>query len=104
MQRRIDRRLWTLILSLLLLGGGSFSLPTAVRADFAPGDTSTPPPPEGGDPDWPDRPTGRQVKQGPPKGAGSPAQAYQARTSWVTWMKWTIRVAYGSIWRVISRV
>ena len=105
MQRRFDRRLWSLILSLLLLGG-SMAAPTYVRADFAPGEPGTPPPPEGGDPDWPDnKPTGKSVKVGPPRGVSSPvAGGITPRTHWVTWVKWTIRVAYGSTWRVFFRV
>lgn len=108
MQRRFDRKLWTLILS-LLLAWGSLSGPTYVRADVAGGETSVPsaPPPDGGDPDWPNAggPSGKNLKPGPTKGANGPAQdAYQARTRWVTWMKWVIRVAYGSTWRVFFRV
>jgi hypothetical protein len=107
MQRRFDRRLWTLILS-MLLACGSLSVPTYVRADLAGGENNSPgtPPPDGGDPDWPTSPpTGRNMKAGPPKGVNGPSRdAYQARTSWVMWMKWTIRVAYGSTWRVFFRV
>lgn len=107
MQRRFDRKLWTLILS-LLLACGTVSMPTYVRADLAGGDTNAPgaPPPDGGDPDWPTGGApGRNMKAGPPKGANVPAQnAYEARTRWVTWMKWAIRVAYGSTWRVFFRV
>ena len=105
MQRRFERRLWTFILTLLLLGGGAPSLPTAVRADMASGETSPPPGPDAGDPDWPTKPTGSAPKVGPPRGVNQPAHdTYASRTSqMVLWMKWTIRVAYASTWRLFFR-
>ena len=105
MQRRFDRKLWTLILS-LLLACGSVSVPTYVRADLA-GDSppAGPPAPDAGDPDYPAGPKGNLTKVGPPRGVNNPARdSFAARTSWVTWLKWTIRVAYGSTWRVFFRV
>lgn len=106
MQRRFDRKLWTLILS-LLLACGSVSVPTYVRADLA-GDIgpSGPPAPDAGDPDYPAGPKGNMNKVGPPKGANNPSQdasAFRA-SRWVMVMKWAIRVAYGSTWRVFFRV
>src|SRR5689334_3970689 len=101
MQRRFDRKLWTLILS-LLLACGSVSVPTYTRADVASGgDVPGNPPPDAGDPDWPaSPPAGRNLKPGPGKGANTQTQGgYQARTNWVTWMKLVIRMAYGSTWR-----
>jgi hypothetical protein len=105
MQRRFERRLWTLILTLLLLGGGSVSLPTAVRADFAPGETGNPPAPDAGDPDFPQGPKGGMTKVGPPRGVNSPTgETYVSRTGrMVLWMKWTFRVAYASTWRIFFR-
>ena len=105
MRRRFDRRLWTLILSLLLLGGGSLSLPTYLRADQAPSDPAPTPPPDGGDPDWPQGPQSKSPKPGPSRGAGNPTgDSYAARNSrMVQWMKWTFRVAYGSTWRIFFR-
>jgi len=106
MQRRFDRKLWTLILS-LMLACGALSAPTYVRADLA-GDSppAGPPAPDAGDPDYPQGPKGNMSKVGPPKGANNPsADGYVSRTSrWVTWMKMVIRVAYGSTWRVFFRV
>ena len=106
MQRRFDRRLWPFILS-LLLACGSVSVPTHVRADIAAGgDAPGTPPPDAGDPDWPTSPPpSRNVKPGPGKGAISPIpSASPTRANWVTWLKWTIRMAYGSTWRVFFRV
>ena len=105
MRRRFDRRLWTLILSLLLLGGGSFSLPTYVSADSAPRDPVAPPPPDGGDPDWPTGPQNKSPRPGPARGAGNPTgDSYAARQGrMVLWMKWTFRVAFGSTYRIFFR-
>lgn len=105
MQRRFERTLWTVILSLLLLGGGSLSLPTVVRADYAPGDTSTPPTPDSGDPDFPQGPKGGTTKVGPPKGVNTPSgETYVSRTSrMVQWMKWTFRALSASTWRIFFR-
>ncbi len=107
MQRRFDRRLWSLILA-LFLACGSLSVPTYVRADLAGGEGNTPgaPGPDAGDPDFPQGPKGNMTKVGPPKGANNPSQdLFPSRSSqWVTWMKWAIRVAYGSTWRVFFRV
>ena len=106
MQRRFDRKLWTFILT-LLLACGSVSVPTYVRADLA-GDAppSGPPAPDAGDPDSPQGPKPAASKVGPPKGANNPAADTYAppASRWALWMKWAIRVAYGSTWRIFFRV
>ena len=106
MRLRFDRKLWTLILSLILLGGGSLTSPPQVRADFAPGEPAPPAPPDGGigDPDWPQSP-GRQMKPST-KGGGhaTPAGNITRPRGFAMWMKWSFRVAYGSIYRLIFRV
>ena len=106
MLRRFERRLWALILSLFLIGAGTTMSPPRVQADYVPGET-VPPPPDGGagDPDWPQSP-GRQMKSPTPKGGG---RAIPVRDTSLTggmrmWMKWSFRVAYGSIYRLIFRV
>ena len=105
MQRRFERTLWTLILSLLLLGGGSLSLPTAVRADYAGEPIPGTPAPDSGDPDFPQGPKPASSKLGPPRGVNTPTgDTYASRTSrMLQWMKWTLRVAYGSTWRFFFR-
>ena len=107
MRRRFDRRLWTLILSLFLIGGGSLSLPGAVRADITPTDPAPGPPPDGGtgDPDWPQGPA-RSPKPGPTRGASNPSRenSQARRGGMLQWMKWSFGVVYGSIYRILFRV
>lgn len=105
MRRRFDRRLWTLILSLLLVGGASLTSPTFVRADLASGESQpAAPPPDGGDPDWPQGPQGKSPKPAPTRGAGSSAgDSYRARNIRIQWVKWALRVAYVSTYRIFFR-
>ena len=104
--RGASNRLWTLILALTLVAGGTVTLPDHVRADSMPGDTGTPPNPggEGGDPDWPN---GKSLspKPGPNRGASNPG----IRTVTVDrlgpsgkWM-WSFRVAVSTVYRVFFR-
>jgi hypothetical protein len=105
--RGATNRLWTLILALTLVAGGTVTLPGHVRADAVPGETAPPPNPDpkgGGDPDWPDG--GKSSpRPGPTRGASSPG----IRTMTVDrlgptgrWM-WSFRVAVSAVYRMFFR-
>jgi len=103
---RASNRLWTLILALTLVAGGTVSWPGPVRADYAPGETAPPPGPDPGegDPDWPDGKTS-MPRVVPPRGAANPGIrtiASERMGLSGKWM-WSFRVAFSTVYRVFFR-
>ena len=103
---KASNRMWTLILALTLVAGGTVAWPSHVRADYAPGETSPPPGPDPGegDPDWPDGKTS-MPKPGPTRGVASPGYRTVApeRMGLSGKWLWSFRVAISTIYRTYFR-
>lgn len=104
--RGASNRLWTLILALSLVAGGTVALPGHVRADAVPGETSPPPgsDPNEGDPDFPDGKSSAP-RTGPPRGVGNPAVRTMLPDRMGPtgkWM-WSFRVAVSTVYRMFFR-
>ena len=104
--RAASNKLWTFILALTLVAGGTVSLPGHVRADYAPGETAPPPTPgpDEGDPDYPN---GKSLmpRPGPTRGAAGPGLRTNAseRMGWSAKWMWSIRVAASTVYRIFFR-
>ena len=102
--RGATNRLWTLILALTLVAGGTGALPGHVRADSVPGETEPPPNPDprGGDPDWPGG--GKSSpRPGPTRGASSPGIRSVDRLGPTGKWMWSFRVAISTVYRMFFR-
>ena len=105
MQKAMNR-LFTLILALTLVAGGTVTLPRHAHADQAPGETQPPPSPDTGegDPDWPDGKTSAP-RSGPSRGGLNPG--YRSITvdrpgHGAKWL-WGFRSALSVLYRTFLR-
>jgi hypothetical protein len=108
MRRKAHKRLWTLILTLILCTANVVSLPTSVRAGVTPGETAPPGPPSPGAGD-PDVPVGSAPapKAGTPRGFNQGAAqqdiAAARRGQLSVWMM-KVRMAFAASFRVFFRI
>ena len=106
MRRKAEHRLWTLLLTLLLLGGSTVSVPRIVQAGTTPGEPAPPVPPDptAGDPDWP---SGKAPKPSPGVGLRQPGSTrdtpVQRKDRTFSWL-WSVRVAFSGLFRIFFRI